>query len=56
MKNVKVLIPIVAMVSVLAMFIWSYVAHSWQYSWLAVFVGGIIIVALSMIAKNRGEK
>ena len=54
--DTKKLIPIVCMVSVLIMFIWGYFG-SWQYSWIAVFAGGIVVVALSMFGKKGdGDK
>lgn len=49
----KKLIPIISMVSVLAMFVWGYFAGSFEHSWLAVFAGGIVIAALSIINKNK---
>ena len=55
--DAKKLIPIIAMVSVLVMFIWSYAAHSWEHSWLAVFAGGIAITAVSILGKkDRKDK
>ncbi len=53
-KNLKVVIPAIAMVSVLVMFLLNYFAPDFP-SWLAVFAGGIAIVIVSMIAKNNGE-
>lgn len=55
--DAKKLIPIVAMVSVLVMFLWGYlVPGGWNKSWLAVFAGGIIITAISMMNKDKGKK
>ncbi len=52
----KKLIPIVAMVSVLIMFIWSFLEGGWSHSWLAVMAGGIVIVAIGILGKNnKGE-
>ncbi len=53
-KNLKVIIPAIAMVSVLVMFILNYAAPNFP-GWLAVFAGGIAIVICSMIAKNKEE-
>lgn len=52
--NLKVIIPIVAIVSVAVMVIWGFVAKSWNYCWLSVFVGGIIMAILAII--NSGMK
>ena len=49
----KKLIPIISMVSVLIMFAWGYLAGSFEHSWPAVFAGGIVIAALSIINKNK---
>ncbi len=58
--NLKILIPIVAMVSVFVMFIWSYLEGNWSHSWLAVMAGGIVIAIISMLSKgdkgNRKDK
>ena len=55
--DTKKLIPIVAMVSVLIMFLWGYlVPDGWSKSWLAVFAGGIIITAISIMNNDKGKK
>ena len=51
--NKKKLIPIICMVSVLIMLVWGFLG-SFQYSWLAVFAGGIIIAAISILDKKDG--
>ena len=48
------LIPIIAMVSVLLMFILMYAGV--KQSWLAVFVGGISITAVSILGKKKPEQ
>lgn len=53
-KNLKVVIPAIAMVSVLVMFILRYAAPDFP-AWLAVFAGGIAIVICTMTAKNKEE-
>ena len=50
----KKLIPIIAMVSVLLMFILMYAGV--KQSWLAVFAGGIAIVAVSILGKKKPEQ
>ena len=55
--DTKKLIPIIAMVSVLVMFLWGYlVPDGWSKSWLAVFAGGIIITAISIMNNDKGKK
>ena len=55
--DTKKLIPIVAMVSVLIMFLWGYlVPDGWSKNWLAVFAGGIIITAISIMNNDKGKK
>ena len=55
--DTKKLIPIIAMVSVLIMFLWGYlVPDGWSKSWLAVFAGGIIITAISIMNNDKGKK
>lgn len=55
-KTLKKLIPIISMVSVLVMFIWSWLEGSWSHSWLAVFSGGIAIAALSILSKDDEDE
>ena len=50
----KKLIPIIAMVSVLVMLILMYAGV--KQSWLAVFVGGIAITAVSILSKKKPEQ
>ena len=51
--DTKKLIPIIAMVSVLVMFVWGYIAGSFEHSWLAVFAGGIAVAVISIISKKK---
>lgn len=50
----KKLIPIIAMVSVLLMFILMYAGV--KQSWLAVFAGGIAITAVSILGEKKPEQ
>ena len=52
----KFLIPIIAIISVAAMVVWGTIANSYQYSWLAVFVGGIAITIVSILIKSKEDK
>ena len=49
--NKKTLIPIIAMVSVLIMFILYFVGV--KNAWLAVFAGGIAIVIVDRVYKDK---
>ena len=48
----KTLIPVIAMISVLLMFILNYAAPDFP-AWLAIFAGGIAIVIVSLLDKNK---
>ena len=50
--NTKKLVPIIAMVSVLVMFLLNQIPGARSVSWLAVFAGGIAIAAISIWNKN----
>ena len=50
----KKLIPIIAIVSVLLMFVLMYAGV--KQSWLAVFAGGIAITAVSILGKKKPEQ
>ncbi len=43
------------MISVLDMFIWGYLADSFDHCWLAVMAGGIIVMSIRMIRKDKEE-
>lgn len=47
---------IISMCSVLVMFIWGYIEGTFMHSWLAVFAGGIIVVIIRMIRKDKENK
>lgn len=54
--NAKKLIPVICMISVLVMLVWGYLAHSFKHSWLAVFAGGIIVAAISILSRDKEDK
>lgn len=60
MKNIKTstICTIISMTSVLIMFIWGYIAGSFEHSWLAVMAGGVLSGAVYMIRRDieSGEK
>ena len=51
--DLKKLIPIVCMLSVGVMVVWGLLAKDWSKSWIAVFIGGIIVVILSVLSKQK---
>ena len=54
--DIKKIIPIISIVSVVVMMIWGFAAGDWSHSWLAVFVGGCIIAILSIVKGKDAEK
>ena len=53
--NLKTIIPIISILSVAVMVLWGFLGNGWNYSWLAVFVGGVVIAILSIIDKNKKQ-
>ena len=54
--NRKTLNTIIPIVSVGVMVVWGTLAKSYDKSWLAVFVGGILMTVINVIGKNKGDK
>ena len=46
------LIPIISIISVCVMIIWGMVGNDWGHSWIAVFVGGVVIAILKILKKD----
>lgn len=53
--NIKLLNIIIPMVSVGVMIVWGTIAKDWSKSWLAVFVGGILMAILNVIDRNKKQ-
>ena len=53
--NLKTLNVIIPVVSVGVMMVWGTVAKDWSNSWLAVFIGGILMTVINTIAKNKDK-
>ena len=51
-KTLNILIPIV---SVAVMVIWGTLAKSYEHSWLAVFVGGILMAIINVVGRNKDK-
>lgn len=51
-KTLNILIPIV---SVGVMVVWGTLAKSYEHSWLAVFVGGILMTVINVIGVNKDK-
>ena len=51
-KTLNILIPIV---SVGVMVVWGTLAKSYEHSWLAVFVGGILMAVLNVVGRNKDK-
>ena len=54
--DIKKLIPIISIVSVVVMMLWGFIGNDWGHSWLAVFVGGCIIAILSILKGKDADK
>ena len=53
--NLKTLNVIIPVVSVGVMMVWGTVAKDWSNSWLAVFIGGILMTVINAIAKGKDK-
>lgn len=50
--NLKTIINIIPFVGLLVMVLWGFLGKAWNISWIAVAVGGILMVILSIINKG----
>ena len=53
--NRKTLNTIIPIVSVGVMIVWGTIAKSYEHSWLAVFIGGILMVVVNTIFKDKDK-
>lgn len=53
--NRKTLNTIIPIVSVGVMVVWGTIAKSYEHSWLAVFIGGILMVVVNTIFKDKDK-
>ena len=49
------MIPVIAVIGVLVMLIWGYL-DTFEHSWIAMLVVGIVIVVISIYEKDRQGK
>jgi len=52
LKTWNIIIPIV---SVAVMIVWGTLAKSYEHSWLAVFVGGILMAIINVVGRNKDK-
>ena len=52
LKKLNVIIPIV---SVGAMVVWGTLANDYGHSWLAVFIGGILMTVLNVVGGKKDD-
>ena len=52
LKKLNTIIPII---SVAVMIIWGMLAKDYSHSWLAVFVGGIIMAVINVLGKKNDD-
>ena len=52
LKKLNVIIPVV---SVGVMVVWGTLAKDWSKSWLAVFVGGILMTVINALGKKKDD-
>lgn len=52
LKKLNTIIPII---SVAVMIIWGTLAKDYSHSWLAVFVGGIIMAVINVLGKKNDD-
>ena len=53
--DLKKLIPVISIVSVAVMILWGTLGNAWDKSWLAVFVGGILMAVVNVLGKNNND-
>lgn len=53
--NRKTLNTIIPIASVGVMVVWGTLAKSYEHSWLAVFVGGILMAIINVVGKNKDK-
>ena len=50
--NLKTIINIIPFIGLLVMVLWGFLGNAWSISWIAVAIGGILMLILSIINKG----
>ena len=53
--ELKKIIPVICILSGVAMVVWGTLEGTYAHSWLAVFVGGALIAVLSILYKDKNK-
>ena len=53
--DLKKIIPVICILSGVAMVVWGTLEGTYVHSWLAVFVGGALIAVLSILYKDKNK-
>lgn len=51
--DIKKMIPVVSIASVIVMFIWYFIEGSWNHCWIAVIIGAFVMAVLSAVASEK---
>lgn len=54
--DLKKIIPVICILSGVAMVVWGTLEGTYAHSWLAVFIGGALIAVLSILYKDKDKK
>lgn len=54
--DLKKIIPVICILSGVAMVVWGTLEGTYAHSWLSVFVGGALIAVLSILYKDKDKK
>ena len=54
--NTKNLTSLISATSVFVMLVWGTIAHTYEYSWLAVPAGGILIALVTLINNSKTKE
>ena len=54
--DLKKIIPVICILSGVAMAVWGTLEGTYAHSWLAVFIGGALIAVLSILYKDKDKK
>ena len=52
MKNFKMIGMICLFVGIIVQVLWGFIGNAWSISWIASFVGVMLMIIFNMIARN----